>query len=244
MVRTVDYDSRRKAVLASTIDRYISQVEPISSEEIAREFNLSSATIRNIFKELEDSGYLTHPYTSAGRVPTVKGYRYYVDFLMGDSELLPEEKKQITLQYKEAIKKGDDMAEKSSEVLSVITHYAGLAAEEDEGRLFYKGISFMLEQPEFSNVEHMRLLIKMLEDKAQILQIINRDFTDKVKIYIGDELGCSQMQGCSLAVSRYAASNKHSGRIAVLGPLRMAYSHIKPTLEYVSDILVNIFEEV
>ncbi|MGE5197314.1 MAG: DeoR family transcriptional regulator, partial [Deltaproteobacteria bacterium] len=81
MVRTVDRDARRRAVLASTINRYIKNAVPVSSEETAREFELSPATIRNIFSELEEAGYLTHPHTSAGRVPTEKGYRYYVDFL-------------------------------------------------------------------------------------------------------------------------------------------------------------------
>ena len=76
MVRNVDYQSRRKEVLACTINRYIKTAAPVASEDIAAEFSLSSATIRNIFADLEKEGFLTHPYTSGGRIPTQNGYRY------------------------------------------------------------------------------------------------------------------------------------------------------------------------
>ena len=82
MVRNVDHESRKRAILAATINRYIQDALPVASEDIAKEFALSSATIRNIFAEMEEEGYITHPYTSGGRIPTDKGYRYYVDFLI------------------------------------------------------------------------------------------------------------------------------------------------------------------
>ena len=92
MRSTVDYNSRRKQVLNAAINRHIKNALPVASDDIAEEFELSSATIRNIFSELDESGYLKHPYTSGGRIPTDKGYRYYVDFLVQQIELLDEEK--------------------------------------------------------------------------------------------------------------------------------------------------------
>ena len=82
MVRVVDSEARKRLVLEAAINKYIREAEPIPSEDIASDFDLSSATIRNIFAELEEEGYLRHPYTSGGRIPTDKGYRYYVDFLI------------------------------------------------------------------------------------------------------------------------------------------------------------------
>lgn len=79
MVRTVDYNSRKKAVLHTAINRYIKNALPVASDEIAQEFDLSSATIRSIFVDLEEAGFLKHPYTSGGRIPTDKGYRYYLE---------------------------------------------------------------------------------------------------------------------------------------------------------------------
>ena len=216
----------------------------MASEDIAGDFDLSSATIRNIFSELEESGYLTHPYTSGGRIPTNKGYRYYVDFLISQMELLHYEKERIIQQYKKEVRRLEDALEKTCEVISTITHYTGIVSSLDwHDRFYYKGIGFILEQPEFHDVEKMRILIRMLEDKENLLNIINSDFNDKVRVYIGNELGCPEMENCSLIVSSYHWRNK-PGRLAVLGPARMEYRHAIPTLEYISEVLTEVLEAI
>jgi len=241
MVRTVDYESRRKAVLSAAINKYIKEAIPVASEDLSRDFDLSSATIRNIFAELEQTGFLRHPYTSGGRIPTDKGYRYYVDFLISQMELLDEEKERIVKEYKREIRQLEDALEKTSEIISTITHYAGIVSFlEWQDRFFYRGVSHILEQPEFQNSEKTRAIINILEEKQNLLDIINRDFNEKVKVYIGRELGCSGMEGCSLVVSGYRIKNRKSGRLAVLGPVRMEYGHIIPTLEYISEVLSDV----
>lgn len=238
MVRTCDYEARRRAVLTAAINRYIKDAAPVSSLDIAKEFDLSPATIRNIFAELEEAGYLTHPHTSAGRIPTDKGYHYYVDLLSSRIELLDDEKSSIMRQYEREINRLEEILEKTSEVISTITHYTSIVSfSEWHNRFFYNGISFVLEQPEFQDTRRMRYLIKIIEDKGRLLDILNRDFKEKVRIYIGQELGCQEMDNCALAVATYSVRNKPLGRMAVLGPSRMEYRHIIPTLEYVSDIL-------
>ncbi len=245
MVRTVDYESRRKAILAATINRYIQDAVPVSSEDIAHDFDLSPATIRNIFAELEEANYLTHLYTSGGRVPTKKGYRYYVDFLLSQTELVDEEKEQITREYKRKINRVEDALDKTTEIISTITHYAGIIyLPEWQDRFFYKGISLVLNQPEFEDYQKIRLFIKIIEDKQYLLNIINRDFTDRVKVYIGDELGCAEMESCSLVVSNYRLKDKSLGRLAVLGPMRMEYKHAIPVLEYISDMLSEVMNSI
>jgi heat-inducible transcriptional repressor len=86
-------DERKKRILQAIIDDYIDTAEPIGSRTIARkhELGLSSATIRNEMSDLEEMGYLAQPHTSAGRVPSDKGYRLYVDELMQVRELEFEE---------------------------------------------------------------------------------------------------------------------------------------------------------
>lgn len=243
MKKNVDYNSRRKAILNAAINRYIKDAFPVSSEEIAEEFDLSSATIRNIFAELEDSGLLKHPYTSGGRIPTSQGYRYYVDFLIQQLELLQEEKEQIVRECKKKMHRLDDALENTSQVISEMTHYAGIVSFlEWQDRIFYKGISRILEQPEFKDIDRIRLLIRLIEDKQRLLDIINRDFSGRVKVYIGSELGWPEMENCSLVVSSYKIKNRSSGRVAVLGPTRMEYNHIIPTIEYISDVLSQTLE--
>lgn len=245
MVKNIDRESRKRAVLAATINKYILGAEPISSEEIAEHFDLSSATIRNIFSELEDEGYLTHPYTSGGRVPTDKGYRYYVDFLLMQMQLMDEEKNRISKEYKKVVNRLEDALEETSEVISQTTRYAGIVSFlEWQDRMFYNGLSRILEQPEFKDTAKMRLFIRIIEDKQHLLEIINRDFPDKVKVYIGRELDWPETENCALVVSSYRRKNKPQGRLAVLGPARMEYSHIIPALGYISDVLSQILENI
>jgi heat-inducible transcriptional repressor len=245
MVRKVDYEARRRAVLSAAINRYIKDAEPVSSLDIAEDFDLSPATIRNIFAELEDAGYLTHPHTSAGRIPTDKGYRYYVDLLSSRMELLEHEKNSIMKQYEREISRLEELLEKTSEVISTVTHYTSIVSFlEWHDRFFYNGVSFVLEQPEFQDTMRMRYLIRMIENKERMLDILNRDFKEKVRIYIGQELGCAEIENCALAVTTYSAGNRPLGKMAVLGPSRMEYQHIIPALEYVSDILSNTLNRI
>lgn len=231
--------------MAATINKYIRDALPVSSEDIARGFDLSPATIRNIFAELEEAGFLMHPYTSAGRIPTNKGYRYYVDFLISQMELLEDEKERIVKEYSRKINELEDVLDKTSELISLVTHNAGIASLlEWQDRFFYKGISLILEQPEFRDLEKIRILIKMLEDKERLLSIINRNFADKVKVYIAEESGCPEMESCSLVVSSYGVKDKPLGRLAVLGPVRMEYKHIIPVLDYISDVLTDTLSRI
>ncbi|MDD5108661.1 MAG: hypothetical protein PHC29_04020 [Candidatus Omnitrophica bacterium] len=243
-MRTVDYSSRRKSVLSSAINRYIKNALPVASEDIAQEFDLSSATIRNIFSELDDSGYLKHPYTSGGRIPTGKGYRYYVDFLTQQIELMDDEKQRILKDCRKKMRRLEDALENTSEVISEITHFAGIVSFlEWQEKMFYKGISRILDQPEFRDVDKIRLLVGLIEDKKRLLDIINRDFSGKVKVYIGSELGFPEMENCSLVVSSFKMKDQPSGRLAVLGPMRMEYNHIIPTMEYISEVLSQVLED-
>ncbi len=138
----------------------------------------------------------------------------------------------------------DDALENTSEVISEITHYAGIVSFlEWQDKIFYKGISRILDQPEFRNVDKIRLLVKLMEDKKPLLDIINRDFSGPVKVYIGSELGFPEMENCSLIVSSFKLKKQPSGRLAVLGPMRMEYDHIIPTMEYISEVLNQILED-
>ena len=85
----MELDDRKKKILSSVVEDYIISAEPVGSKTIVDKYNLeySSATIRNDMKILEESGYLEQPHVSAGRVPSTKGYRYYVDNLMKEKKL-------------------------------------------------------------------------------------------------------------------------------------------------------------
>lgn len=242
-MRITDYETRKKDILAAAIDTYVENAIPVSSEALARDysFDLSSATIRNVLAELEELGFLTHPHTSAGRVPTEKGYRYYVNYLMKEINLLENEKCRIESEYRKSIQELENLLDRTSAVLSDLTHCTGIVSFRDwQDRLFYKGASFMLEQPEFSNLERIRQILRMLEEKQKLTEIINRDLEKKIEIYIGSEIHCQEIDDCALVMSAYKYKNKPSGRIAVLGPKRMKYAKAVSAVEYLSDLITEL----
>ncbi len=95
---------RRSAILRLIISDYVETAQPIGSEALVQRhgLSLSSATIRNEMARLEEEGYITHPHTSAGRVPSERGYRYFIETLMGEPELPPAERLQILHQFHQA----------------------------------------------------------------------------------------------------------------------------------------------
>ena len=94
-----DFDERRNKILATIIEAYVVTAAPVGSELVARKLrsSLSSATIRNVMGELEEAGFVEQPHTSAGRVPTDRGYRFYVDTVMEARPLSVEQLRQIEL---------------------------------------------------------------------------------------------------------------------------------------------------
>lgn len=122
-------DDRKKRILRAIIDDYINTAEPIGSRTIARkhELGLSSATIRNEMADLEDMGYLAQPHTSAGRIPSDKGYRLYVDTLMEIKDLPLEEIESIKNALEVKINEMSQLIRQASIIMSKITKYTSMA---------------------------------------------------------------------------------------------------------------------
>jgi heat-inducible transcriptional repressor len=121
--------SRKAAVLRAIVEEYVRSGEPVGSETIAEASGLgvSSATIRNEMAALEELGYLSHPHTSAGRIPTDAGYRHYVDSLPAHGKLREAQRRAIAAHFAEAILDLEEVLKGSVHLLSRLTQYAGLA---------------------------------------------------------------------------------------------------------------------
>ena len=241
--RKNDYQNRKEIVLGIVVNEYIKSVNPVSSGFIAHEHtkDLSSATIRNILADLEEEGYLTHPHTSAGRIPTQQGYRYYVDHLMHEIRLLEEEQQRINAEYEQKVEDLEKVLEKTSQVISDITQYTSIiSVDGQKNKIFCRGTSFVVEYPEVQDMQKVRQILKTLEQKERLLEIINRKLANKIDIYIGHELACNTIENCSLAVSCYQLQPGVTGRIAILGPTRMNYQRVVSALEYVSEHMKEI----
>lgn len=122
-------DKRKKEILQAVIDEYINTAEPVSSATLVNKYGLdySSATVRNELAELEDNGYLDKPHTSSGRVPSEKGYRFYVDELINDEDISVEEIKYIQNKLSTKVNEIEELTKIATTTLSEITHYTTVA---------------------------------------------------------------------------------------------------------------------
>lgn len=118
-------NNRKKRILQAIVDEYINTAEPVSSGSIVNKYGLdfSSATIRNDMAELEKVGFLDKPHTSSGRIPSVKGYRFYVDELIKDDNISLEEIKYISSKLETKVNQIEELTKIATTTLSEITHY-------------------------------------------------------------------------------------------------------------------------
>ncbi|PIQ88333.1 MAG: hypothetical protein COV72_08480 [Candidatus Omnitrophica bacterium CG11_big_fil_rev_8_21_14_0_20_42_13] len=244
MVKSIDYEKRKNQVLAAAVDFYITNACAVSSELLARDFNCSSATIRNVMSELEEFGFLAHTHTSSGRIPTDKGYRFYVDNLLCEIDMLQAEKEKVLHEYDTSKKELESLLEKTSDILSSLSSCTGIVSFTDsKDRIYYKGMGLILNQPEFKDLRRIKLLVNLLEEKKRLLELINSDLNEKFKLYIGRELPFDDIEGCTLIISEYSVNKRPQGRIAILGPTRMEYAKVIPAIEYISGLLSDLLTE-
>ena len=138
-------DERKRQVLQAIIDDYISTAEPIGSRTIARKYGLgvSPATIRNEMSDLEALGYLEHPHTSAGRVPSAKGYRFYVDCLMGPTNLSDNDTALISQWFEQKVRRIDEVFGETVKMIGRITKNVSLLVTPQAQACRFKYIQFL-----------------------------------------------------------------------------------------------------
>ena len=142
----VDVEQRREKILRIVINNYITSGSPVSSRTICTKYKLGlcPASIRNIMADLEERGFITHLHTSAGRIPTDKGYRFYVDKLLETAGLTSQEQSNINREYLAKQLVLEEVMQKTSRLLSNFTHYAGIVSQPEIKKTCFKRIQFTL----------------------------------------------------------------------------------------------------
>lgn len=139
-----DLDKRKKKILQAIVEEYIDTAEPVSSGNLVKELECSSATIRNEMAELEKIGYIEKPHTSSGRIPSQKGYRYYVDELVRDDKLSKKEMEIIRERLETRVNALEDLTKIATTTLSELTHYTTIAVSPDMHNHTIIDIKFVL----------------------------------------------------------------------------------------------------
>ncbi|MCL6634636.1 MAG: heat-inducible transcriptional repressor HrcA [Peptococcaceae bacterium] len=142
-------DDRKQKVLLAIVHDYIATAEPVGSRTIAKKYRLgvSPATIRNEMADLEEMGYIEQPHTSAGRIPSQQGYRYYVDYLMHRQELTREEEELIRREFEAKVKDVGQVIQKTGQLLSQLTRYTAMVLTPQMGASSFKYIQLFPMHP-------------------------------------------------------------------------------------------------
>lgn len=334
---------RKIRVLKTIIQEHILTAEPVGSRTLAKkyDFGFSPATIRNEMADLEEMGFLEQPHTSAGRIPTDMGYRFYVDSLKKSElnsptsiesylqqlakeysgiedvmsgmtrllanltqytafisepaftesrvnriQLLPVNKKRLLLVVitdnglvnNKIINLNKDLEEKQLEDLNKILNkrLQGVLIEdvdqkflnnlqhELQRRINYTaeilgslqkemsnistqngmkihldGTSYILEQPEFNDIDRLKKVLRILDREEELQKILN-DINEELSIRIGAENELEDMENCSLVLARYHIAKGASGRIGIIGPTRMEYSKVISSVDLAAELLSKL----
>ncbi len=330
--------ARQKDVLQAVIKDYIRTSQPVGSGTLSKKYlPLSPATVRHAMGDLEEMGLLRQPHTSAGRVPTDRGLRLYVDEILHVCRLPSLRKRRIRAAFEQGLTEGTNMMKRAGLLLSMTSKLVGLVTaprleevvvrqmelvplgarrvmvilvadnglvhnrvmrtDRDHDRseldkmarylngmlsgltlremgrkidramseevalcdrlrrralrlgrdavgasegseLYVEEPTRILEQPEFLDPERTKSLFRALDEKSKILALLEATLQcDGVQVLIGSESELTALSGCTLVASRYTTGARAVGTLGVIGPTRMNYSKIIPTVGYVAQLV-------
>jgi len=230
-------NDRQKKLLNLIINEHIQTAEPVGSNFLVSKTGLevSSATIRNEMGELEKEGYIYQPHTSAGRVPTEKGYQFFVDNFVEKREIKTTWRKPFDEVLKQHLEK--DQLLKSLAKTAVEMAGETVIVAFDKDHIYYTGLANLFKKPEFNSQDLVCNLSEVIdhldESVAKIFDRIN-----KVQVLIGSKNPFGN--DCSSIFGRYFLKDKSTGLFIILGPKRMDYNRNLALVEYISGSLAKV----
>jgi heat-inducible transcriptional repressor len=218
---------RQRQILFAIVEQYAEVASPVGSNLLAKAFNVSSATVRTDMVELERLGYITQPHTSAGRIPTDKGYRTYVNGLnqepATEQRSLSERRGERALTARVAPGGVPERTIRNAvDTLVELTHNLGIATIGPQ--LYMSGLSNLFGQPEFINSIQVRQVAQLLDNLEPWLR--EAALNEPLSVYIGQENPIGRSAGCSLIISRFRGPLNDNSYIGVLGPTRQSYRDV------------------
>lgn len=229
---------RQQEILAAVVEEYTNTAIVAGSEVLVKKhgFNVSPATIRADMVKLEKEGYLYQPHVSAGRIPTDKGYKYFVDEIMPDQELSRQEQKRLQAELLKLKAQNNRISRTTAKLL---TYFGGNFAISSLERDFSEfGIKEFLKNPEFQEVDEFCKVAEVLDYIDENIDLILKEVkAGETKIFIGKENPVKELSNCSMVVSPYVTKKGEKGLLAIIGPKRMQYAKNKSLLDYVKKML-------
>lgn len=227
---------RQAKILAEIIRQYAQGAEPVGSHALAESFHVSSATIRAEMVALEHKDYIYQPHISSGRVPTDKGYRYYVNNLTSNE--LTERTAQTMEKRVASLKDRVDHAVKiATETLSDLTGNTAFATLSDT--VYLHGLHQLFSQPEFMDQMQAAAAARYLDAMSEWL--FGRGFREDMGIFIGQENPFARSSGMMMVLARFESPYSTHSYVGVVGPTRQDYEKVTGLVALTSKKLEEVF---
>lgn len=236
---------RQAKLLGAIIEQYAEVAVPVGSVTLAKLFGVSSATVRSEMVRLEELGYIAQPHTSAGRIPTDKGYRFYVNMLTNNAnetelpmpQLSDRGARVIEARVATHANRTDRAIRSAVDSLVELTHNLGLATIGDQ--LYMSGMGNLFAQPEFAaNPENVQQIARLLDNLEPWLREAAPN--EPLNVFIGAENPIGKSSQASLIISRFRSPYSDNSYIGVLGPTRQDYAKVMRLVRHTGAMLEEV----
>lgn len=232
---------RQKAILAAIIEQYAEIAAPVGSVTLAKLFGVSSATIRAEMAKLEDMGLIVAPHTSAGRIPTDKGYRMYVNGIT-DAQMtelprgIDRSARTIEAHVNSYVTQADRAIRSAVDSLVELTGNMGFATIGSE--LYTSGISRLFSQPEYLQGQHIQSVARLIDNIEPWLREAAPN--QPLNVFIGSENPIGKSSGATLIISKFRSPYSDTSYIGVIGPTRQNYARTMHLVQRTGTMLEEV----
>ncbi len=237
-----DLTQRQVEILKALIEEYINTANPVGSETLEKKYSLSAspATIRNEMVALTKLGYLKKTHTSSGRVPTPSGMKFYVKQLMKEKDMSVTEEVAVKEGLWDYREKTDRFFKQMTRALAEKTKALAVATT-NKGDVYCSGYANILDMPEFFDIDLTKNLLEAVDefdffDKLFLSVLGDED----VHILLGEELGPRLQGPYGFVYTNYQTPMKLNGAVGVIGPSRLDYTNVVPTVRFFGDLIEEI----
>jgi heat-inducible transcriptional repressor len=228
---------RQEQILRAIVEQYAEVASPVGSSLLAKVFQVSSATIRAEMADLERVGLIMQPHTSAGRIPTDKGYRFYVNNLVEGDDKVSEHRGERALAARVTSGGQPERTIRNAvDTLVELTHNLGLATIGNQ--LYMSGLSNLFGQPEFIHTGQVQQIAHLLDNLEPWLREAAPN--EPLSVYIGAENPVGRAAGASLIISRFRSPYSDRSYIGVLGPTRQQYRDVMNLVQHAGQTLEEV----
>jgi heat-inducible transcriptional repressor len=234
--------ARQTQILKSLIDEYIETAEPVGSEALEKKYNLgvSPATIRNEMAALTDLTFLRQPHTSAGRVPTPKAMKFYIEQLMEEKQMSITDEVKAKEEVWDVRKDLDALFKEATQALAARTNSLAVGALSDENKVWHAGYANVFTNPEFADMAVCESLFSLLEEVNRINELFfGREPVSPVEVFFGEEMGWPELSPVGVVASHFNVRGKPAA-LGVIGPMRLSYPTVIPVIRYFGNLIQEV----